>query len=124
LNPEMTNERPVWHVGLGFLLVSLLFAVLVLILKCSAPPPAIDADRAAERSRDLAQIRAAEIQALDNAGWIDQPRGVVRLPIDVALRIAAQEWRSPAQARADLIKRAEKAAAPAPATPAKPNAFE
>jgi hypothetical protein len=124
MNPEMTRERPVWHIGLGFVVASFLFAALVLVLKCSAPPPAIDADRAAERSRDLAQIRAAETQALDNAAWIDQQRGLVRLPIDVATQISAREWRNPAQARADLIAREEKASAPAPAAPAKPNQFE
>jgi hypothetical protein len=124
MNPEMTHERPVWHIGLGFVVASFLFAALVFILKCSTSPPAIDADRAAERSRDLAQVRAAETQALDNAAWIDQQRGLVRLPIDLATQISAQEWRSPAQARADLIAREEKATAPAPAAPAKPNAFE
>jgi hypothetical protein len=124
MNPEMNNERPVWHVGLGFVAASFVFAVLVLVLKFSTPAPAIDADRAAERSKDLAQIRAAENQALDNAGWIDQQRGLVRLPIDVAVQLTAQEWRNPAQARADLIAREEKASTPAPAAPAKPNAFE
>jgi hypothetical protein len=59
-HPETTGERPVWHVGLGFLVASLLFAALVLWLKCATPVPAIDADRAAERAKDLADIRAAE----------------------------------------------------------------
>lgn len=121
---ETTHERPVWHIGLGFVAASSLFAVLVLALKFSVSPPAIDADRAAERSRDLAQVRAAETQALNHAGWIDPQRGLVRLPIDVALQLTAQQWQNPAQARADLIAREEKAAAPAPAAPAKPNLFE
>ena len=52
MNPEMTSERPVWHVGLGFVVASLLFGALVLIVECSTPPPAIDADRACyDRSR-------------------------------------------------------------------------
>jgi hypothetical protein len=123
-NPETSNERPVWHVGLGFLVASLLFAALVLWLKCANPVPAVDAERAAERAKDLADIRAAEVQALDNPGWIDQPRGVVRLTIDVALQMAAQAWQNPAQARADLMAREAKATAPAPVAPAKPNAFE
>jgi hypothetical protein len=124
INPEITGERPVWHVGLGFLVASLLFAAFVLWLKCANPAPAVDADRAAERAKDLAEIRAAEAQALDNPGWIDQSRGVVRLPIDVALQMAAQAWQNPAQARADLIAREAKATAPAPVAPAKPNLFE
>jgi hypothetical protein len=123
-HPETTSDRPVWHVGLGFLVASFLFAVLVLCLKYANPVPAIDADRAAERAKDLAGIRAAEAQALDNPGWIDQPRGLVRLPMAVALQLAAQAWQNPAQARADLMAREAKATAPAPVAPAKPNAFE
>ncbi|HUA38475.1 MAG TPA: hypothetical protein VMA35_08810 [Candidatus Sulfopaludibacter sp.] len=124
MNPEMTHERPVWHVGLGFLAASFLFAVLFLAVRHSVRVPAIDAGRAAERTRDLAEIRAAEAQALEQPGWIDQSRGVVRLPIDLAMQIAAQEWQNPAGARTNLIAREEKATAPAPVAPATPNVFE
>ena len=55
MNPETANERPVWHVGLGFLAASFLFAILVLAVKHSVRVPAIDADRAAERAKDLAE---------------------------------------------------------------------
>jgi hypothetical protein len=123
-NPGITSERPVWHIGLGFLAASLLFAAFALWLKCANPAPAIDADRAAERAKDLADIRATEVQGLDHPGWIDQSRGVVRLPIAVALQMAAQAWQNPAQARADLMAREAKATAPAPVAPAKPNLFE
>lgn len=118
------NERPVWHVGLGFLAAGFLFAILVLAVKHSMSVPAIDADRATERLKDLAQIRADEARALANPGWIDQQRGLVRLPIDVALQLAAREWQNPAVARTNLIAREEKATAPAPVAPARPNAFE
>jgi hypothetical protein len=124
MNPEMTSKKPVWHVGLGFVVAGFLFAALVWLLKYSTPPPAIDADRAAERSKDLAEIRNADSQALGQAGWIDQQRGLVRLPIDVAMQIAVQEWQNPAAARTNLIAREEKAAAPAPVAPAKPNPFD
>jgi len=124
MNSETINNRPVWHVGLGFLLASFLFAGFVLWVKSTMPVPLINADRAAERAQDLAEIRAAEAQALENPGWVDQSRGVMRLPIDVAMKLAAEEWKDPAQARADLIARQEKASAPAPAAPAQPNAFE
>jgi len=122
MNREMTNERPVWHVGLGFVLASSLFAILVLAVKFFSPTPVIDAESAAERSKDLAQIRAVEILSLDNAGWIDQQRGLVRLPIETAMQL--MERQTPASAHVDLVRREEQASAPAPATPAKPNAFE
>lgn len=124
MNPEAASERPVWHIGLGFLAAGFLFAALVLVVRHSVSVPAIDASRAAERAKDLADIRATEVQMLDNPGWIDQPRGIVRLPIDIAMQMAAQEWQNPAAARTNLIAREERATAPAPVVPAKPNAFE
>ncbi len=96
MTPETTNERPVWHIGLGFLVASFLFAILVLAVRQAVWVPAIDADRAAERAKDLAETRAAEAQALNHPGWIDPSHGVVRLPIDVAMQMAAQEWQNPA----------------------------
>jgi hypothetical protein len=48
----------------------------------------------------------------------------VRLPIDTALQLAAQQWRNPAAARAELTARQEKASAELPKAPEKPSAFE
>jgi hypothetical protein len=110
--------------GIGLLLASIVFIGLVFVVKFSVNVPDINADRAAVRSKDLAEIRATETAALDHAGWIDQQRGFVRLPIATAIQLTAQNGSNPAQARADLIARAEKAAAPAPKAPEKPIAFE
>jgi len=93
-------------------------------VKYSAPVPAIDADRVAVRARALADIRAAETQALNQPGWIDENRGLVRLPIEVAMQITEREWQNPAAARSNLTARVEKVTAPAPQAPAKPNPFE
>jgi hypothetical protein len=120
----MNNKRIVWPVGLVFVVACLLFAVIVAVVKYSEPVPAIDADRAAVRAKALAEIRATETQALNNPGWIDENRGLVRLPIEVAMQITEREWHSPAAARSNLMARAEKATAPAPPAPAKPNPFE
>ena len=120
----MNNERTVWPVGVAFLIACFLFAAIVAAVKFSVPVPAIDADRAAVRAKALAEIRAAEDQALNIAGWIDQKRGIVRLPIDMAMQITEREWQNPAAARSNLIARVEKATAPAPTAPAKPSAFE
>ena len=108
----------------GLLIVSVIFAVAALAVKLTMCVPAIDADRAAERSKGLTEIRANEEKTLNNLGWADQARGIVCLPIETAMQHAAQAWQNPAAARADLNARAEKAAAPAPVAPAKPSAFE
>lgn len=110
--------------GAGFLAVSVVFAVFALVAKLSLDVPAVDAERGAERSKALAEIRATEEQALSTPAVIDAQRGVVRLPIDTAMQLAAQAWKNPAAARADLKARADKAAAPAPKAPEKPNPFE
>ncbi len=110
--------------ALGFILATILFVAFGLAAKFSLHAPAIDAGRAAERAKDLAEIRAAEEKTLTTPGWADQTRGIVRLPIEDAMNIAAREWQNPAQARADLNAREEKATAEAPKAPAKPSLFE
>jgi hypothetical protein len=123
MNPE-TTEKPVWHFGVIFIGACLLFVVLVVVMKLAVPVPAIDADRAALRAKALADLRATETTALTTAGWVDQDRGIVRLPIETALQLSESAAQNPAAARADLIARAAKAAAPLPKTAPKPSAFE
>lgn len=110
--------------AVGFIIASMIFIALVIVVKFSVHAPAIDADRAAAISQALFEIHTNEAALLNNAGWIDQSRGIVRLPIASAMKIAASEWQNPAQARADLIARQEKASAPAPVKPAAPNPFD
>ena len=123
MNPE-TTEKPVWHFGIIFVVACFLFVALVAVVKFSVLVPAIDADRAAVRTQALAEIRAAEAAALITPGWNDQDRNIVRLPIETALQISERAAKNPAAARADLIARAEKAAAPLPKQAAKPNPFK
>ena len=123
MNPETTG-KPVWHFGIIFIGACFLFVALVVGVKLSVPVPAINADRAAIRAKALAEIRAAEATALNTPGWVDQDRGLVRLPIATALQLSESAAKNPAAARADLIARAAKAAAPAPKTAPKPSAFE
>jgi len=126
MNQETNNHTPngAAAAALGFLIACFILAVLILAMKYSAHPPAIDADRAAARAEALTELRTAESNALNHPGWIDQNRGVVRLPISVALQFTENEWQNPAAARSKLIARVGKAAAPAPAAPAKPSPFE
>ena len=123
MNPE-TTEKPVWHFGIIFVAACLLFVVLTVIVKFSTTVPAIDADRATLITKALADIRATEATALTTAGWVDKDRGIVRLPIDTALQLSENAASNPTAARADLMARAAKAAAPLPKTAPKPSAFE
>jgi hypothetical protein len=123
MNPETTG-KPVWHFGINFVVACLLFIALGVMVKLSVSVPPINADRAALRSKALADIRAAETTGLNTPGWVDQDRGIVRLPIETAMQIYGQAARNPDAARTDLISRAEKAAKPLPKTAPKPSAFE
>ena len=95
--------------AVGFIIATMIFIVLVIAVKFSVHAPAIDADRAAAISQALFQIRTNEVALLNNVGWVDQSRAIVRLPIETAMKVAASEWQNPAQARADLIARQENA---------------
>ena len=110
--------------AIGLILASVIFAFVTVGVKVLLPITAIDADRAAERTKALAEIHATEEKSLSTPGWIDQARGVVRVPIETAMQQAAQACQNPAAARADLTARAEKAGAELPKAPEKPSAFE
>ena len=110
--------------ALGLIIVSVMFAALTLAVRLSVQAPSITAARDAERTQALKEITATENAALNQAGWIDPARGVVRLPIATALQLAARQWQNPAAARAELIARQEKATAELPKAPEKPSAFE
>jgi hypothetical protein len=88
-------------------------------------PAALGEDRAAVRAKALAELRAAEAEALANAGWIDQGKGLVRLPIDEAMKLVETQWgKNPSLARSNLIARVEKATYTPPPPPPKPSQFE
>jgi hypothetical protein len=119
------NVSVSWPTILAVVGACLVFAALVWQMKKhTLPPPPVDAARRAERARALAELRVAEADALQNPAWIDPTKGLVRLPIDLALQLAEREWQDPARARSNLIARVEKATAQPPPPPETPSEFE
>jgi anti-sigma-K factor RskA len=110
-----------FSVTAAVVIVCLIFAALVWKTRQYTTPTALGAERAAERAKALVELRAAETDALNNVAWIDQGKGLVRLPIADALKLAEKQWQNPAQARAALNDRVEKAFF---VPPPKPSAFE
>lgn len=113
-----------FSVSAAVIIVCLIFAALVWKMRQYTTPEPLGAKRAAERAAALVELRAAEVEALNNAAWIDQTKGLVRLPIEEAKKLAEREWQNPAAARANLIARVEKATALPPKAPEKPSQFE
>ncbi len=127
MNSDTNNVNQVNRASsaaVGFIAAFLIFIGLAVVVKFCIVVPAVDADRDTVRAKELAEIRTNETALLNHAGWVDQQRGIVRLPIEDAMQIAVQDWKNPAQARSDLLSRQENASKPAPAAPAKPNPFE
>jgi hypothetical protein len=124
MSPQPARERTGLAYAIGILGSLLIVAALVWAMQRYTQPPPLGQDRVAVRKRALADLRAAEVSELENYGWLDQPKGVVRLPIAEAMQLTLRDWQNPAAARSNLIARVEKATAAPPAAPAKPSAFE
>ena len=109
----------------GILGSFLIVAGLVYAMRHYTQPPPLGEGRSAERAKALMELRAAETEALTTPGWQDQAKGLVRLPIEDAMKMVERDWgQNPAAARANLISRVEKATAPPPKVPEKPSQFE
>jgi hypothetical protein len=124
MSSQPARERTGLAYLAGILGSFLIVAALVWAMQRYTQPPPLGEDRVAVRKKALADLRAAEATELENYGWIDQAKGVVRLPIAEAMKLALRDWQDPAAARSNLIARVEKATAVPPAAPAKPSAFE
>lgn len=72
-----------------------IFALIVFIAylpKKPEPIPAGDGVRTpAQRTAALSEMRAKEKAAATSYGWVDQANGVVRIPVDEAVKITIQE---------------------------------
>jgi hypothetical protein len=124
MNPQPPRDRTGLAYLAGIVGALLIVAALVWAMQRYTQPPPLGEDRIAVRKKALADLRAAEASELESYGWVDQTKGVVRLPINEAMKLALREWQNPAAARSNLVARVEKATAVPPAVPAKPSPFE
>jgi hypothetical protein len=124
MNAQPTGERTTLAFVVGTLGSFLIVAALVWAMHHYTQPPPLGEDRVALRKKALAELRADEAEGLNTYAWVDQGKGVVRLPIAEAMKLALREWQNPAAAHSDLIARVEQATAAPPKAPEKPNPFE
>ncbi len=126
MNPEPVQKPVFWPYALGVLGTFLILAGLAWAIHRYTQPAPLGEDRAAMRAKTLADLRAAEHEALAHPGWIDQKKGLVRLPVEEAMKMVVDEWgKDPAAGRSNLLARLEKAnPPPPPPAPAKPSPFE
>jgi hypothetical protein len=104
----------------SFLVVAFLVRQMVKVTQ----PRAVAADRAGARAKDNAEIRAAGANALQNWGYVDQGKGVVRMPIEEAMKVTVQGYQSGGAFHSNLVARVEKATAAPPKPPEKKSEYE
>ena len=122
MNSEPVHERAGIAYSLGILGCFLIVAALVWAMHRYTEPSPLGKERAAVRARALAEMRAAETDALNNVGWVDQGKGIVRLRVEDAMKLVERSWQNPPAARSNLLERVAKAYPPPP-KPA-PSPFE
>jgi hypothetical protein len=125
VNGSPAPERTAAAYLVGILGSFLVIGALAYAIHRYTQPAPLGEDRAAVRAKALMELRAAEAEALNNTGWVDATKGLVRLRIEDAMKIVEREWaRNPVAARSNLIERVEKATALPPKAPEKPSPFE
>lgn len=107
--------------ALGTLLVA---GAVVYVAYSYTKPADLSAARAAERRNNLAVLKQSNAEVLHSYGWVDQTKGVVRLPVERAVELTLQEWQNPAEGRKKLIARLDKANVPAPKPPETKSEYE
>ncbi|MGV3772850.1 MAG: hypothetical protein ACO1QB_08110 [Verrucomicrobiales bacterium] len=110
----------VFMYAIGVMLLFLLMAYLSRNLYRTHNPGSFNSARAVERKKAREDLQKASGEALKSAGWANEAKGIVRLPIDRAMEITVQQYQNPAGARSNLVERVRKANVPPPAAPAAP----
>jgi hypothetical protein len=115
------GDRASWAYFFGILGSFLIVAALAWAIHRYTQPAPLGEDRAAVRRQALAELRASETEALHTTAWLDQPKGLVRLRIEDAMKLVERDWQNPAAGRSNLIARVATANAK---PPEKPSQFE
>ena len=98
---------------------------LAYYMKQSAVVPDTTAARVEERFKFIKELKGLNGTELTSYDVIDKTKGVYRMPVEQAMELALKEWgKNPAEGRAALLKRLDKANFEPPKAPEKPSAYE
>jgi len=77
-------------------------------------PQPLNHARALERAKVRLDVTTKAISNLTTSGWVDQPKGIVRLPIDRAMKMTVEAYQNPEAAHSNLVERSKQSEKPAP----------
>jgi hypothetical protein len=111
-----------WVLSVAGVLGSLVIVAGVLAVSYlnTRPAAGVDAAVVAERVQKLAAVRTKEQQLYNNYAWVDQAKGVVRLPVPVAMSLTAKRLGEATQNQPAVPARLTLAASPVAQTPPPP----
>src|SRR5436189_5764812 len=95
----MNGQDKTERVGLAYLVgivgALVIVGIVALVVYKYLQPEPLGKNRAQERATALAEVQHADEDALQNVGWVDQGKGLVRLPIQAAMNLVEREWQNP-----------------------------
>lgn len=82
-----TGARSVWPMFFGALVMIAIFWGAAWLLRSGPSGATDDLERAEVRRTNLEELTTADQEELENYGWIDREKGIVRLPIKQAMEL-------------------------------------
>jgi hypothetical protein len=122
--PNSRNKTGAGIYVLCILGTFLIVAFLISLMRSYVKAPAVNETRNEERAKNLADVQAATEPLLTTYDWQDQTKGIIRVPVDQAMKLVLEEWQNPAAGRSNMLARAAKAFFVPPKAPEKPSKFE
>jgi hypothetical protein len=77
-------------------------------------PQPLNHERALERVKARQDVAGKAFTNLTTAGWVDQAKGIVRLPIDRAMKMTVEAYQNPEAAHSNLVARSKQSEKAAP----------
>lgn len=113
------QPRAIFSTWLGVVLLFAFFGLLALVvIGASARGNSYEKKRAEVRAKKLQDLNQEKLIAITTYAWVDKAKGVVRIPVEEAMRITMAELSEKTPAPANPIAAADLSPAPQSAGPA------
>ena len=77
-------------------------------------PQPLNHARALERAKVRTQVTGVAVSNLTTVGWVDVAKGIVRLPINQAMKMTVEAYQNPEAAHSNLLARSKQSEKAAP----------
>jgi hypothetical protein len=86
------SQRSVLFSFFGILGTFLLFLLIVFVAYIPYRPRPVDAQLIQDRKAKLSDYRMKVDKEINSYGWVNQPKGVVRIPVSEAMKITVSKY--------------------------------